>query len=129
MRILKLTPRTEKWLLARRAQRDDEAQSVAAEIVADVRKRGDAALLAWTKKLDGLDLSRDGVWISKEEIRSAKAQVSPDLLKAIRSDSRHKDTPVLVLSNTYLPEMSQRALRAGGSRALPRPSSPSCSGL
>ena len=84
MRILKLTPRTEKWLLARRAQRDDEAQSVAAEIVADVRKRGDAALLAWTKKLDGLDLSRDGVWISKEEIRSAKAQVSPDFLKAIR---------------------------------------------
>ena len=43
-----------------------------------------------------------------------------DLLKAIRSDSRHKDTPVLVLSNTYLPEMSQRALRAGGSKALPR---------
>src|SRR4051812_44829970 len=43
-----------------------------------------------------------------------------DLLKAIRSDSRHKDTPILVLSNTYLPEMSQRALRAGGNKALPR---------
>ena len=84
MRILKLTPRTEKWLLARRAQRDDEVQSVAAKIVADVRKRGDSALFAWTKKLDGLDLSRGGVWISKEEIRTAKAQVSPDFLKAIR---------------------------------------------
>jgi len=84
MRILRLAPRTEKWLLVRRAQRDDEAQSVAAEIVADVRKRGDGALFAWTKKLDGLDLSRVGVWISKEEIRTAKAQVSPDFLKAIR---------------------------------------------
>src|SRR5258706_11549687 len=42
------------------------------------------------------------------------------LLQAIRSDIRHKDTPVLVLSNTYLPEMTQRALRAGGNRALPR---------
>src|SRR5438309_4057008 len=42
------------------------------------------------------------------------------LLEAIRADSRHKDTPVLILSNTYLPEMTQRALRAGGNKALPR---------
>src|SRR5207253_8831171 len=89
MRILKLTPRTERWLLARRAQRDDEAQSVAAEIVADVRRRGDSALFAWSKKLDDLDLSRAGVWISREEIRSAKAQVSPDFLKAIRSAAKN----------------------------------------
>ena len=53
MRILKLTPRIEKSLLARRAHQDIEAQRVASEIVADVRKRGDAALFAWTKKLDG----------------------------------------------------------------------------
>ena len=43
-----------------------------------------------------------------------------ELLKAIRSDSRHKDTPVLVLSNAYLPEMAQKALRAGGNKALPK---------
>src|SRR5712691_4759525 len=42
------------------------------------------------------------------------------LLEAIRSDVRHKNTPVLVLSNTYLPEMTQRALRAGGNKAMPR---------
>ena len=44
------------------------------------------------------------------------------LLEAIRLDARHKDTPILVLSNAYLPELSQRALRAGGSKskALPR---------
>src|SRR5437016_5181001 len=40
------------------------------------------------------------------------------LLEAIRSDSRYKDTPVLVLSNAYLPEMAQKALRAGGNKAL-----------
>src|SRR5262249_51226863 len=33
------------------------------------------------------------------------------LLEAIRSNSRHKATPVLVLSNAYLPEMAQKALR------------------
>jgi histidinol dehydrogenase len=89
MRILKLTPRTEKWLLARRAQRDDEAQSVAAEIVADVRKRGDSALFAWSKKLDDLELSRGRVWISGKEIRSAKTQVNSDFLKAIRRAARN----------------------------------------
>src|SRR3974390_2062684 len=43
-----------------------------------------------------------------------------ELLQAIRSDSRHKDTPVLVLSNAYLPEMAQKALKAGGNKALPK---------
>src|SRR5207253_10898437 len=43
-----------------------------------------------------------------------------ELLEAIRSDIRHKDTPVLVLCNAYLPEMAQKALRAGGNKALPK---------
>src|SRR5712675_1565288 len=43
-----------------------------------------------------------------------------ELLEAIRSDSRQKKTPILLLSNAYLPEMAQRALRAGGNKALPR---------
>src|SRR5260370_14781326 len=89
MRIVKLTPRTEKWLLARRAQRDDEAYSVATEIVADVRKRGDSALFAWTKKLDELDIARTGVWISEKEIRAAKAQVSSEFLKAIQRATKN----------------------------------------
>ena len=43
-----------------------------------------------------------------------------ELLEAIRSDSRHKATPVLLLSNAYLPEMTQKALKAGGNKALAR---------
>ena len=43
-----------------------------------------------------------------------------DLLRAIRSDSRHKNTPVLLLSNAYLPEMAKKGLKAGGSKALAR---------
>jgi histidinol dehydrogenase len=89
MRILKLTPRIEKRLLSRRAQRDVEAHSVAAEIVADVRKRGDAALFAWTKKLDHLNLARDGVWISQKEIRAAERRVSGEFLSAIRRAARN----------------------------------------
>jgi two-component system chemotaxis response regulator CheY len=43
-----------------------------------------------------------------------------ELLHAIRSDVRHKATPVLILSNAYLPELAQKALRAGGNKALLR---------
>jgi histidinol dehydrogenase len=89
MRIVRLTPRTEKWLLSRRAQRDTEVLSVASEIVADVRKRGDPALFAWTKKLDSTDLARTGVWISPREFRAAERRVSSDFLQAIKKATRN----------------------------------------
>lgn len=89
MRIVKLTPRIEKWLLARRTRQDDKAQSAAAEIIADVRKRGDAALFAWTKKFDHVNLAGEGVWISREEIRSAKRHVSSAFLKAIKISAKN----------------------------------------
>jgi histidinol dehydrogenase len=84
MRILKLTPRIEKWLLARRIQRDQKAHAIASEIVADVRKRGDSALFAWSKKLDHSNLARDGAWISQKELRSAERRVGADFLRAIK---------------------------------------------
>jgi histidinol dehydrogenase len=89
MRIVKLTPRIEKWLLARRARQDNKAQSVAAEIVADVRKRGDVALFAWTKKFDHNNLAREGVWISKKDIRSAGRHVSAAFLNAIKRAAKN----------------------------------------
>ncbi len=92
MRIVKLTPRIEKWLLARRAQRDGAAHSVASEIVDDVRKRGDSALFAWTNKLDDLDLARGGLWISRKEIRSAGKRVSSDFLSAIKRAAKNVRT-------------------------------------
>jgi histidinol dehydrogenase len=89
MRILKLTPGVEKKLLAARVSHDQEAQTVAAQIIADVRKRGDSALLAWARKLDDADLSLKNLWISQKEIRSAERNVSPDFLPAIRQAVRN----------------------------------------
>lgn len=84
MRILKLTEAVEKNLLRRRHERDREAERIAANIIADVRKRGDAALAAWSKKLDGTDLRRTGVRISQSEISAAGKQVSSEFLRAVR---------------------------------------------
>jgi histidinol dehydrogenase len=89
MRILKLTSEVEKKLLAARVAHDDDARAVAARIVADVHKRGDTALLAWTKKLDQADLRAKDLWISQKEIRSARRNVSPGFLRAIRQASRN----------------------------------------
>jgi len=89
MRILKLTPGVEKKLLAARVSHDQEAQTVAEQIIADVRKRGNSALLAWAKKLDDADLSAKNLWISQKEIRSAKRNVSSDFLRAIRQAVRN----------------------------------------
>ncbi len=89
MRILKLTPGVEKKLLAARVSHGQEAQTVAEQIIADVRKRGNSALLAWAKKLDDADLSAKNLWISQKEIRSAKRNVSSDFLRAIRQAVRN----------------------------------------
>jgi histidinol dehydrogenase len=83
MRILKLTPQTERWLLARRTQQDVEARRIAGEIVQDVRKRGDAALFAYTKQFDDTDLAKTGIWIEKKEIRAARKAASVKFRKAI----------------------------------------------
>src|SRR5215470_7106485 len=100
MRILKLTARLEKWLLARRAQQDRKAQAVAAEIVADVRKRGDAALFAYARKFDSTDLDETGVWIAKKEISVARKRVSREYLKAVEK----ADKNVRIVVEKQLPQ-------------------------
>ena len=89
MRILKLTAAVEKQLLRARQQRDVEAERVAARIVDDVRRRGDAALFAWARELDGIDLRRDGIWISRREMQAATKSVSAGFLRAIKHAVRN----------------------------------------
>jgi histidinol dehydrogenase len=84
MRIFKLTSAVERGLLAVRERRNMHAEKVAAKIIADVRRRGDAALFSWTRELDGIDLARRGVWISHREIEKAQESVSADFLRAVK---------------------------------------------
>jgi len=89
MKILKLTRTTERKLLARRQRRDASAERVAARIVADVRRGGDVALWRWSRKLDSLDLSATGLWVSAREMAGAKVKVSREFLKAARHAIRN----------------------------------------
>jgi histidinol dehydrogenase len=89
MRIVKLTPAVEKKLLRARQGRDAEAGRVASEIIADVRKRGNAALFAWAKKLDGTDLRRENLWISEGDIRGSRKQMPPHFVRAVEHAARN----------------------------------------
>ena len=89
MRIRKLTSAVEKSLLHARLERDREAESIAARIIADVRKRGNAALFAYTNQFDSIDLRREGVWVTLQEMRAARSKVSSDFLRAVRQAARN----------------------------------------
>jgi histidinol dehydrogenase len=83
MRILKLTPQAEANLMKQREGQDREAQRVAARIVGDVKRRGDAALDAWARKLDGTDVRGKLLWVSAREIAAAKKRVGREFLRAV----------------------------------------------
>jgi histidinol dehydrogenase len=109
MRILKLTAAVEKNLFRSRHERDREAESVAAEIIADIRKRGDAGLAAWVRKLDGIDLRRSCVWVSRREIKAASNQVKPDFLRAVR----HAENNIRRVAEKQLPRPWSLKVEAG----------------
>src|SRR5437868_13938886 len=89
MRVVKLTDSVAAKLLARRRSGDAEADRVALRIVADVRKRGDAALFAWTRKLDRLELNPNNLWISQREIARGVREGSGELRDALAHAARN----------------------------------------
>lgn len=89
MRILQLNKANEVKLLGARRASDRAAEPAAARIIADVRRRGDAAVFAWTKKFDRVSLNARSLWTSQEEMRAATRQVAPEFLAAIDHAARN----------------------------------------
>ena len=59
-------------------------ERIVQNILAGVREKGDPALLGYTEKFDGVDLSDTGMKVIDAEIAEAYNEVSEDFLKAIR---------------------------------------------
>jgi histidinol dehydrogenase len=89
MRILRLTARTMEKLLEARRSRDRESERVASRIVQDVRRRGDAALFSWTRRLDPFAVDRKNLWVSHGELKAARGRVSREFLVAIAHAARN----------------------------------------
>ncbi len=81
MKILPLTRALEQRLLAGRVRRDAAAERTAAAILADVRRRGDTAVAAWSRKLDGP--RRAPLLVGKSEWAAARTATTHAFRRAV----------------------------------------------
>jgi histidinol dehydrogenase len=90
MRILDLTNRVAERLLAGRSSAHRAAERVARRIVRDVRRRGDAALLDWSRRLGDADFASPGqIWVPAGAFGAARRAADPALLRAIERAARN----------------------------------------
>src|SRR5271166_4694648 len=89
MRILALNDSVAERILSARRSSAADAERVAAGIVGDVRRRGDAALFAWSRKLDGTRLTPKTLWVSARERRAESRSISRELRVALEHAARN----------------------------------------
>lgn len=71
-------------LLASKREVSEEVDDVARAIIADVIARGDEALIEYTSRFDRLDLTADGLRITRSELDAAEAACDRDTIAALR---------------------------------------------
>jgi histidinol dehydrogenase len=71
-------------LLGAKREVQEDLNNAVAAILADVRTRGDEALLEYTRRWDRLDLTADRLRITADEISAAIALCDPETLAALR---------------------------------------------
>ncbi len=88
MRIVKLTDESKcnilENLLKRSPNSYGEYENAVAEILADVKSRGDEALFEYTRNFDKADINADNIVVTQDEINEAYSLVDPELLDVIR---------------------------------------------
>lgn len=88
MRIVQLTQETRENILDNMLKRSPgnygDYEDRVAEIIADVRRRGDEAVFDYADKFDHVRLTKENFRVSDEEIREAYELVDGDLLRVIR---------------------------------------------
>lgn len=71
-------------LLAIKREATEDVDEAARKIIAEVAAKGDAALIAYSRKFDGVDLERLGLRVSLDEIGAASEQCPAGALDALR---------------------------------------------
>jgi histidinol dehydrogenase len=78
-----------KGILEQRSPRnrgfDAELEAYVESIIEEVRKKGDAALIEFTKRFDDVELKADGLRVSEDDIEDAYNQVSEEQVSALKS--------------------------------------------
>lgn len=88
MRIIKLDENSKKDILKNLLKRNPsqygEYEARVADIVDDIKARGDEALFEYTKKFDKTDINGDNILVTEEEFAEAYSKLDPKLLETIR---------------------------------------------
>jgi histidinol dehydrogenase len=71
-------------LAARSVALDSELLAQVGAIIGDVRKRGDVALVEYTRRFDGVELRADELRVSEATLRDSAARVEKEVLSALR---------------------------------------------
>ena len=71
-------------LLKRSPNNYGKFESAVAEILAKVKSEGDKALFAYTKQFDKVEINKDTIRVTEEEIKEAYDTIDPALLDVIR---------------------------------------------
>ncbi|KXB08012.1 histidinol dehydrogenase [candidate division MSBL1 archaeon SCGC-AAA385D11] len=86
LEIVRLWKRPDRYYLRLLRRSEGEVTGVlpkVRKIVSHVREKGDLALLDYTKKFDGIDLTRDQLCVSKSELEGAYGELESESIKAL----------------------------------------------
>jgi histidinol dehydrogenase len=121
-------------LLAAKRETDADVSRTVADILADVRTRGDEALIDYTRRFDRLDLTPEKLRITDAEITTAEGQVSAETRQALETaaqriedyhrrqlpeDSRYTDAIGVELGSRWTPMSAAGLYVPGGTAAYP----------
>ncbi len=123
-----------KELLAQKREVSADVDTAVRAIIADVRARGDAALIELSQKFDSVDLAKLGIRVSAAEVDAAVAQCSPETLAALTfardriqehharqlpSDDRYRDASGVELGHRWTAVESVGLYVPGGLASYP----------
>lgn len=93
MRILELTESTRNNILENLLKRSPnnygEYEAAVKDIIDNVRSRGDEAVLEYTKRFDGCDLTPDTLEVTKEEIADAYKSLTCEFIEVLKKSAEN----------------------------------------
>ena len=93
MRMIKLTKETKEDILTNLLKRSPSNygayEATVAEIVGNVREKGDEAVFAYTKQFDKFDLTAENIRVTEEEIKEAYRALDEDLIAVYRRSAEN----------------------------------------
>ncbi|RCK51773.1 histidinol dehydrogenase [Thalassospira profundimaris] len=72
-------------LLGMKREADADVDAAVAEIIADVRARGDEAVVEYTNRFDRLSIDAQGMAVTREEVDLAISDIEPSLLESLKT--------------------------------------------